>query len=260
MANDIIYGNTTMNGVLSNYDSAPSILVSCCTTPMPPSGFNNITNDADFIGMVNGNFRLQTNSPCINAGNNTYMSNSLTAVLVLNTDLDGNPRIVGGAVDIGAYEFQSPTSIISYAWLQQYGLPTDGSADHADIDGDGMNNYQESIAGTNPTNAMSVLTMLPPTPTYNPPGLVVSWQSIAGQSYFVQRSTNLGIQPAFHTFGLPHITVKQAPPALRTLRPQTTAPISTASVCNNDRQRRSADRRKLKVEHRWPFLPSLASN
>ncbi len=60
-------------------------------------------------------------------------------------------------MDIGAYEYQTPTSVISYAWLQQYGLSTDGTADNTDADGDYMSNYAEWIAGTNPTNAASVL-------------------------------------------------------------------------------------------------------
>ena len=41
--------------------------------------------------------------------------------------------------------------------------PTD-TADYADSDGAGMNNYQEWIAGPNPTNALSVLAMLSPCP------------------------------------------------------------------------------------------------
>jgi hypothetical protein len=73
-----------------------------------------------------------------------------------------NLRIVGGTVDIGAYEYQTPVNQISCAWLEQNGLPIDTNTDTADPDQDGRNHYQEWIAGTNPTNALSVLAMLPP--------------------------------------------------------------------------------------------------
>jgi hypothetical protein len=80
-----------------NYNSCT--LNYSCTTPQPTNGVGNITNAPLFAGQASGNLRLQSNSPCINAG--------LNAFAPAGPDLDGNPRIVGGRVDMGAYEYQS---------------------------------------------------------------------------------------------------------------------------------------------------------
>jgi len=104
--------------------------------------------------------------------------------------LDGRPRIVGGTVDIGAYEFQPGASGEFIGWLSQAGLPADGSADYADADSDHLNNWQEWIAGTVPTDAASALRLLTLTPAAH--GTTVSWQSVTNRTYFLERSANLG--------------------------------------------------------------------
>jgi hypothetical protein len=72
---------------------------------------------------------------------------------------------------------------------RRFGLLTDGSADHADPDHDGLNGWQEWICGTNPTNALSALRMVSALPTTN--NTTVTWQSVAGVNYSVERSGNL---------------------------------------------------------------------
>jgi hypothetical protein len=193
----IYYG--TLNNCIAYYNNAPIgpncgldyygqlAFKTCCTTPMPTNGLGHITNAPRFVDLAGGDLRLAADSPCINAGRNAYAPAA--------TDLDGNPRATGGTVDLGAYEFQTPTSLISYAWLLQYGLPTDGSADFVDADADGLNNWEEWRCLTDPTNALSHLRLLVPTPAGS--NVVVSWQGVPGVNYALDCSTNLSLAPAF---------------------------------------------------------------
>ena len=60
----------------------------------------------------------------------------------------------------------------------------------ADPDGDGMTNYQEYLAGTNPLDPQSKLTLYEVRPDPRG-GLSISWQTVPGQSYAVFRSGDL---------------------------------------------------------------------
>jgi hypothetical protein len=174
--NSIIYGNSAPNG--PNYLS--SGLGWCCTLPQA-GGTGNFTNAPALVSPGSGDFHLQSNSPCINAGANS--------VSTAAADLDGNPRIRGGTVDVGAYEFQNPTSAIAYYWLQNFNLSTDGSADLQDTDGDGATNWQEWRAGTDPRNASSVLKLMAPGGSNGT--VTVTWQSVSGILYYLERGTDL---------------------------------------------------------------------
>jgi PKD repeat protein len=179
--NCIVYQNNAPNGPNYLQDQWSGPLSYSCTTPLPTNGIGNITNAPRFLDYAGGNLRLQSNSPCINAGNNAYAPGP--------NDLDGNARIFSGTVDIGAYEFQGSGSAISHAWLQQYGLPMDGSADRSDLDADGMNNWQEWRCLTDPTDSASALRVL--SAVYAGSGVNVTWQSAIGVNYILERSTDL---------------------------------------------------------------------
>jgi len=72
-------------------------------------GGNNIDQEPLFVLPVDpstaptttGDLRLQSGSPAIDMGNNDFITG-------VDTDLDGNNRIMGAHVDMGAYEYQIP--------------------------------------------------------------------------------------------------------------------------------------------------------
>jgi parallel beta-helix repeat protein len=182
--NCVVYYNTAPVYVYANCYS--STLSYCCTTPLP-SGTGNVTNAPLFMDQAGGDLRLQNNSPCINAGNNTNVIGA--------ADLDGNPRIIGGTVDIGAYECQSPALLDYFTWLQGYGLSSAASAVYADSDNDRRNNWQEWVAGTIPTNPASLLVLA--SPSVGAGGVTLTWASVTNRSYYVERATNLATLPGF---------------------------------------------------------------
>ena len=158
----------------------------CCTWPAPPPpGVGNITNAPLFIDAAAGNFRLQYLSPCIDAGMNGLWT-------VGASDLDDNPRVVGAAADIGAYE--QPTDSdgdgLSDPWEQHYAGGLTNLIAGGDFDGDGLPDEDEQRAGTNPLDATSNLRLVAVDPNPAGAGVVVTWAGVEGRAYAVRSSTN----------------------------------------------------------------------
>jgi len=87
---------------------------------------------------------------------------------------------------------------IPSGWEQAHGLdPLDPFDGEADNDGDGMSNWEEYMAGTNPTNSASCLHITSLMLTSN--NVQVSWTAVGGKSYTLQ--TNSTLNGSFNDLG-----------------------------------------------------------
>jgi hypothetical protein len=68
-------------------------------------GIGNIDADPLFVDDTLDDFHLLPDSPCIDAGDPDYVA------LPNETDLDGNPRVVNGRIDMGVYERSASVSV-----------------------------------------------------------------------------------------------------------------------------------------------------
>ena len=182
--------------------------------PLPSSGTGNTTNNPLFADAMTGDYRLQANSPCINMGATVAELDAIYETIyanpwerwwwedIMNTDLDGNPRIVGGREDMGAYEFtgsevgeaDSVPVKIPFDWLDEYRgwNAIYGYVDLALANGaNGITFWQSYVAGLIPTNAGSLF--LTTNITLNAEGgIVLKWSpDLPDRKYKVWGKTNL---------------------------------------------------------------------
>ena len=167
--NESPIGNDLYNGTAQN----------SCSPDVTHGLDGNFTNAPGFIDYENGDYHLMSSSPCINVGTNDPLSGAV--------DLDDNPRIVDGIVDVGAYEYQGSGfddqdgDGLPDDWEQGYFSALDVTPE-GNADGDDYNNMEEFIAGTDPTDADSFFTV---TNTFSGSGFVVDWNAISSRWYKV---------------------------------------------------------------------------
>ena len=120
LTNSILWGNRDQNGAveLAQVYGGTPVVNYCCIQGWKGNlgGTGNIGKDPMFVdangvdsvaGTEDDNLRLLAGSPCLDAGDNSVLPPSVI------TDLDGNPRIINGTVDMGAYEGPKQGLILS---------------------------------------------------------------------------------------------------------------------------------------------------
>jgi PKD repeat protein len=102
ITNSIIHGNT--GTLLNDYNGAVSSAWYSCASELTAGLQGNVTGDPNFRNAAGLDFHLRGGSSCIDQG-------ITLAGMANQIDLDGNPRVVGGKVDMGSYEAKSQGTI-----------------------------------------------------------------------------------------------------------------------------------------------------
>jgi hypothetical protein len=148
--------------------------------------FGNIVANPIFVNPDAGDFSLQTNSPCINAGYNSFQP--------AGNDLRGAPRPLDGTVDMGCYEYfvhdgDLDSDLMPNLWEVEHGLNMADGLDAAiDSDGDSFSNEDEYIADTHPCDSSSYFCFAV---VSNIPQWTCYFDSSTNRIYSFQTRTNL---------------------------------------------------------------------
>ncbi|MFC1452071.1 LamG-like jellyroll fold domain-containing protein [Verrucomicrobiota bacterium] len=187
LANCIVWGNEAVAGG-QNWDSDATFgsWQNCCT--WPEQGTHCLTVSPQFANAAAGDYRLRTNSPCIDNGTN------LTGIV---DDLDGTPRPLDGdangtaIADVGCHEHLNGAAdsdgdgLTDGDELFTYGTdPTD-----ANTDDDPHNDYEEAVvAQTDATDPNDYFCI---TAVSNNSPVTVYFESSSGRLYTMQGCSSL---------------------------------------------------------------------
>jgi len=154
---------------------------------------------------VNSTYMLTVNS---GSGSGLYLSGQQVVITASNllgktfARWTGDTQVLAGAATIASNTVIMSTNNVNltatytdaeqyttngtpYSWLAGYGLTNYAADADLDQDADGLKTWQEYIAGTDPTNAASVLKAAQATRN------VIAWNPVIGRVYSVYWSTNL---------------------------------------------------------------------
>ena len=117
------------------------------------SGTGNISEYPRFVDEVGGDYRLQADSPCVDAGWSYYWLHWP------QYDLDGNCRVAGKAVDMGCYEQGSSLDSDGDLLSDSDELLWGADPNSEDTDGDGLRDGFEVLRGGQPLSPTFGMTL-----------------------------------------------------------------------------------------------------
>lgn len=159
----ISYNNITNN---TPHDSAEGFLYYSCIQGYINDYQGYVYKCTTVLPSFQNGFHLAGNSPCIDSGTN---------VINLINDIDGTPRPLDGKktgiakIDMGCYEYGNPL---------------------VNSDNDGVSDYDEIIAGTNPLDVNDFLN-IESIIRFSTNQVTIRWDSKVGKVYDIICSTNL---------------------------------------------------------------------
>jgi hypothetical protein len=169
--------SVTAHGVLTNInDQFSYVLQIPCDTQIP-----GIPVSTGVLTLATSPILYNRAQVTVSGLTASFVNTALTNTILTSTDR-GRIERIDLTVNLNS------SGLLPDAWQIQYFGHT-GIDPNADPDHDGMSNWAEYRAGTNPTDPQSRFTILRVSPSL--PGSVIQWSSVQGKFYALQGSTNL---------------------------------------------------------------------